>query len=142
MAQVIKRAFKSFNGIDWDKHYFENSADQIKMGDGRTVEELLKDVTNYKVSEADNVVFILAGGIKAYLINGWCGNNSSSKTIFPSGLFKTIIGVASSTWVPGANWEKYETTADLKIQYCDTISVQVLNYGTKPISYQLLIFGM
>lgn len=29
MAQIIKRACKSFNGVDWDKHYFETSADQI-----------------------------------------------------------------------------------------------------------------
>lgn len=29
MAQIIKRAFKSFNGVDWDKHYFETSADQV-----------------------------------------------------------------------------------------------------------------
>lgn len=141
MAQK-NATYKVYNGSSFDEIMLKTKASQVILENGRTVEELLKDVTNYKVSEADNVVFILAGGIKAYLMNGWCGNNSSSKTIFPSGLFKTIIGVASSTWVPGANWEKYETTADLKIQYCDTISVQVLNYGTKPISYQLLIFGM
>lgn len=141
MAQK-NATYKVYNGSSFDEIMLKTKASQVILENGKTVEELLKDVTNYKVSEADNVVFILAGGIRAYLINGWCGNNSSSKTIFPSGLFKTIIGVASSTWVPGANWEKYETTADLKIQYCDTISVQVLNYGTKPISYQLLIFGM
>ena len=38
MAQTIKRPFRSFNGTDWDKHYFETSADQVKMNDGTNVE--------------------------------------------------------------------------------------------------------
>ncbi|WP_251860386.1 hypothetical protein [Clostridium sp. Marseille-Q2269] len=29
MAQTIKRPFKTFNGTDWDKHYFETSEDMI-----------------------------------------------------------------------------------------------------------------
>lgn len=29
MAQTIKRPFKTFNGVDWDKHYFETSEDMI-----------------------------------------------------------------------------------------------------------------
>ena len=29
MSQIIKRPFKSFNGYDWDQHYFETSADQV-----------------------------------------------------------------------------------------------------------------
>lgn len=102
----------------------------------------VKGCTNYDVSGTANEVFILAGGIKVYRLDGWCGNNSSSRTNFPSGLFTKIIGIASSTWVIDALWEQYETTADVKIQHCTTTSVQVLNYGVKPISYQLLIFGL
>ncbi len=30
MSEIIKRPFRSFNGTDWDKHYFETSADQVK----------------------------------------------------------------------------------------------------------------
>ncbi|SHI89827.1 hypothetical protein SAMN05444401_1722 [Clostridium amylolyticum] len=29
MAQTIKRPFRSFNGTDWDKHYFETSEDML-----------------------------------------------------------------------------------------------------------------
>lgn len=29
MAQIIKRPFRSFNGTDWDEHYFKTSADQV-----------------------------------------------------------------------------------------------------------------
>ena len=30
---IIKRAFRSFNGTEWDKHYFETSADQVKYSE-------------------------------------------------------------------------------------------------------------
>ncbi len=30
MSEIIKRPFRSFNGTDWDKHYFDTSADQVK----------------------------------------------------------------------------------------------------------------
>jgi len=43
MAQTIKRPFRSFNGTDWDKHYFETSADQVKMNDGTNVELAVYD---------------------------------------------------------------------------------------------------
>ena len=32
MGQTIKRPFRSFNGTDWDTHYFDVSEDQIKTG--------------------------------------------------------------------------------------------------------------
>lgn len=30
MAQIIKRPFKTFNGSDWNTHYFQTSEDMIK----------------------------------------------------------------------------------------------------------------
>lgn len=154
MAQIIKRPFRTFNGTDWDKHYFETSADQvIQDATHRFITDIertnwgnaynkVKGVTNYDVSGTADKVFILAGGVKAYVADGWCGNNSTYKTVFPAGLFTKILGVTSATWVPGAEWEDYETTGDIKIQYCDTTSVQVLCYGVKPISYELIVFGL
>lgn len=40
MSQIIKRPFKSFNGYDWDKHYFETSPDQIKYPSGKTLDNI------------------------------------------------------------------------------------------------------
>jgi hypothetical protein len=55
MAQTIKRPFRSFNGTDWDKHYFETSADQVKMNDGTNVEakvtQHLADNTAHQIGD-------------------------------------------------------------------------------------------
>ena len=32
MGSTIKRPFRSFNGKDWDIHYFDTSEDMIKSG--------------------------------------------------------------------------------------------------------------
>lgn len=153
MAQK-KATYKVYNGSNFDEIMLKTLASQViqdathrfitdtERTNCNNAYNKVKDVKNYDISGTDNKVFILAGGVKAYIANGWCGNNSTSKTVFPAGLFTKILGVTSSTWVPNANWQEYETTADIKIQYCDTTSVQVLCYGTKPISYTLIVFGL
>lgn len=32
MGSIIKRPFRTFNGVDWDTHYFDTSEDMIKSG--------------------------------------------------------------------------------------------------------------
>ena len=32
MGSTIKRPFRTFNGADWDTHYFDTSEDMIKSG--------------------------------------------------------------------------------------------------------------
>ena len=35
MAQIVKRPFKVFDGIDWQNHYFETSADMVVESSAR-----------------------------------------------------------------------------------------------------------
>lgn len=152
---TVKNAvYKVDNGVDFDELMFKTLASQVVQDSTHRFitdayksnldrgNDLVKDVKHYNVSDTGNNVIILAGGIKLYLLEGWCGNNSSSITVFPSGLFTSILGTSSSTWVTDSKWETYETTADIKIEYITKNSVRVLNYGTKPISYELLVIGV
>ena len=44
MGTIKKTKFQVFNGSDYDTKYFETSADQVKMDDGSTVQDILLKV--------------------------------------------------------------------------------------------------
>lgn len=52
MATIIKRPYRSFNGTEWDKHYFETSAEQVKTANGSDVETELAQIKTQTVPYA------------------------------------------------------------------------------------------
>lgn len=94
MGGIIRRPFRSFNGTDWDKHYFENEAAQVKFtkedGTETTVQDELTELN-------DNLSFIQHG--KATQVLEVAGESSSTYHIaFPSAfkLPPTVVATIGS----------------------------------------------
>ena len=140
MAQIIKRACKSFNGVDWDTHYFENIASQIKMIDGKDLETVCKNESTW--IKDYSYIETLPGGFKILGVYLELNANTALTYTIPSGTFKEHVLpplvasiVLSNAWqsrdsskVVVTNWDKYK--------------VDLVNYSSDKISgITLVIIG-
>ena len=99
---IIRRPFRSFNGTDWDKHYFENEAAQVKFTkeDG-TESDVQTELTelNDNLAKCDllitkasktSVTVAISGKISNYkfiLIELMYANRSLSTVLLPKSVF-------------------------------------------------------
>lgn len=157
MAQIIKRPFKSFNGVDWDEHYFKTSADQVFMENGKTVEagKVSTDVIEYKPifnSGWENLSNVLSsyeplkiwkdefnivhiqGGIKP------SSSNSTNRIVLtlpvgfrPKGeIYQNAVGVqADSTWGVGHLYSWVGATGELGVYGLSPLNTVILNIEFK-----------
>ena len=145
MAQIIKRPFKSFNGTDWDKHYFETSADQV-----------IQDATHRFVSDAEKANWntgsvtkidefhykiLFPNGLKAYYAVIDISTNNSLTVTYPSGLFTQFALPIICTMIPNNEYANYEQYSDPKVQLYSTSGVQIGNYADKLTRVLVLSIG-
>lgn len=83
MAQTIKRPFRTFNGVDWDTHHFQTSADQVKTNSGTTVESELAQI---KTDKADKSELNLKVNKNDYIANNAFARTSGTATAYTASL--------------------------------------------------------
>ncbi len=134
MSEIIKRPFRSFNGTDWDKHYFETSADQVKYteSDGSEIELQAKIE---KIN--DNIVNILRGMKSVSDCNDAIGNygvtafaNFDGTGNAPSGEVRGLVFSIAEFGYPTAGY----ALSQIFVSYYGTMYVRTVisgqSYGT------------
>lgn len=107
MAQIVKRPFKVFDGIDWEKHYFETSADMVVESSARkfvTAAEKTK-LENFS-TEIDNDYYTLRFPNGIIMQSSWATADSGGeqyvtfKYAFPH---KCLNVICVSSWQSGCS---------------------------------------
>ena len=92
MATTIKRPFHTFNGTDWDTHYFDTSEDQIKSG---WTQNLIKDGGYRKLPGG----LILEFGVAMTPVNG--DGNANINIAFPLAFPNEVFCVFTRQFLSG-----------------------------------------